>query len=170
MSGWVVPLFLAGVCVYGLIRKVDVYALFLEGAKEGLTTAVSILPPLVAVMTGAAMCRASGGLELLSTLLTPLLEKIHFPAEVLPLALLRPISGSGALGILEDILSTYGADSTVGRVASVLQGSTETTFYVIALYYGKAAGARTGRTLAAALTGDLVGCLASGFTVALFFG
>lgn len=170
MSHWIVPVFLTGVCLYGLIRRVDVFGLFLEGAAEGLKTAAAILPPLIAVMTGVAMCRASGVLELLSHLAAPVLQRVGFPAEALPLALLRPVSGSGALGMLESLLGAYGADSRIGRVASVLQGSTETTFYVMAVYYGRLKITKTGHTLPAALAGDLMGCLMSGIAVTLIFG
>ena len=170
MSHWIVPVFLTGVCLYGLIRRVDVFGLFLEGAAEGLKSAAAILPPLIAVMTGVAMCRASGVLELLSHLAAPVLQWIGFPAEALPLALLRPVSGSGALGMLESLLGAYGADSRIGRVASVLQGSTETTFYAAAVYYSGRGYRSLRYTIPAALCGDCCAAVLSVLAVRLFFG
>lgn len=166
----IIPVLIAGVLLWGLSRGVDVFRVFLEGAGEGLKTAVQILPALVLLLTAIAMFRASGSLEVLTHAVRPLAEGLGFPVEVLPLALLRPISGSGALALFEDILRNYGPDGFIGRVASVLQGSTETTFYTIAVYYGAVSVQRTRHTLTASLTADFVGFAASVFAVRLIFG
>ena len=135
MTSYIIPVIVAFILIYGLFKGVDVFDVFLQGAKEGLKTAVGILPALIALMTCVGMFKASGGLQVLTHALMPLTDALGAPKEVLPLALLRPISGSGALAALEDILREYGANSQIGRTASVLMGSTETTFYTIAVYY-----------------------------------
>ena len=135
---WMVPLAIAGIVGFGLLRGVKVFDLFVEGAKEGLTTAVNILPALVALVVAVGMFKASGGLDLLSFALEPIGKLLGLPREVIPLSLIRPISGSGAMAIFNDILRSHGPDSLAGRIASVMMGSTETTFYTIAVYYGAA--------------------------------
>ena len=124
----IIPLILCAIFLYGLLHGVNIFDSFLEGAKEGISTSFGILPALVALMTCIAMFNASGALDILTNALRPICEAIGFPPETIPLALLRPISGSGALAIYENLLSNYGPDSFVGKVASVMQGSTETTF------------------------------------------
>lgn len=170
MGDFILPMVIATILIIGLWRGVPLFDLFLQGAKEGLQVAVSILPALVALVTCVGMFKASGGLDLLTHALGPLFERIGLPQEVMPLALLRPISGSGALVIFEDILKGFGADSMIGRIAAVMMGSTETTFYTIAVYYSAAGIRKTGHTLPAALTADVTGFLASAFVVRLFFG
>jgi len=167
---YVVPAVMGGILLWSLIRRRKTFEIFCEGAKEGLGTAVRILPPLIAVMTAIGMFRACGALELFCQLLRPAMEGLGIPAEVLPLALLRPISGSGSLAVLEDILRQYGADSLIGRVASVLQGSTETTFYTIAVYFGATSVTRTRHTLPSALLGDILSIFISAWAVRLFLG
>ncbi|NIU78204.1 MAG: spore maturation protein, partial [Gammaproteobacteria bacterium] len=154
-SDWVFPLLIAGLLLVGLAGRVRVYESAIEGGREGLTVAVRIVPYLVAILVAVAMFRASGALDLLIAVVDPVSSRVGFPGEALPMALLRPLSGSGAFGVMSEILTTHGPDSFVGLLTSTLQGSTETTFYVLALYLG-AAGVRDGRhTLAACLTGDL---------------
>ena len=109
---------------------------FISGAKEGFGTATSVLPALISLMTAIGMFKASGALDMLTAAIRPLAQMVHIPPEVVPLAIVRPISGSGALAVFQDILKSYGPDSLIGQVASVMQGSTETTFYTIAVYYG----------------------------------
>lgn len=167
MTAYIVPIILAFVLLYGLWKGVDVFSVFIEGAKEGLKTSFSILPALVALMTCVGMFKASGGLDVLTHALSPVANSVGMPQEVLPLALVRPLSGSGALVVFEDILRDYGADSMIGRVAAVLMGSTETTFYTIAVYYG-AIGIRNSRhTLVCSLTADLTSFLFSAFLIRL---
>ena len=169
LTSYVVPAVIAFLLLYGLFRGVDVFSVFLDGAKEGLKTSVSILPALVALMTCVGMFKASGGLDVLVWALGPIARLVHAPEEIIPLALLRPISGSGALVIYEDILRSFGADSTIGRTASVMMGSTETTFYTIAVYFGAAHIKRTRHTLVCSLTSDLVGFLMSSLLIYLLF-
>ena len=168
ISSVVVIVLVFGVFAWGLYKKVDILSAFTEGAKENLKTAVGLLPTLTLLMLGVGMFRASGALEAVTGLAAPFIEKIGFPADCLPLALLRPISGSGALSILENILKEQGADSFTGRVASVLMGSTETTFYTIAVYFGATKVKKSRYALPAALAGDVTAFLMSALAVRLF--
>ncbi|HEX3026678.1 MAG TPA: nucleoside recognition domain-containing protein [Clostridia bacterium] len=170
IGSYVVPFVILVIVLAGLLKKENVFDLFLNGAKEGISTAVGILPALIALMTGIAMFRASGAFDLIVAGLSPLGKLLHFPSEVVPLALMRPISGSGSLSILEYLLKTYGPDSFQGRVASVLQGSTETTFYTIAVYYGSVNVSKTRHTVPSALTAEFVGFIMSILSVRLFLG
>jgi spore maturation protein SpmA len=170
VKAWLFPLLIAALLLVGLAGRVRVYESAIAGAREGLEVAVRIIPYLVAILVAVAMFRASGALDLLIRLLDPLTSLIGIPGEVLPMALLRPLSGSGAFGVMSEILTTYGPDSFVGLLASTLQGSTETTFYVLTLYCG-AAGIRDVRhALIACLTGDLAGLLGATAACHLFFG
>jgi spore maturation protein B len=169
VSNWIIPSTMAFILCYGLFKKVDIFQTFLEGAKEGITTSIQILPALVALMTGVGMFQSSGALDVLSNLLSPVTDLCSIPKEVIPLALLRPISGSGSLVVFEDLLSTHGAESMIGRIASVLQGSTETTFYTIAVYFSAAKISKTRYTLFCALAADLTGFIMSSVCVHLFF-
>ena len=170
LSSLVIPLLLAGVAVYGMGRRVDVYSALTHGAEEGLTVLLRIIPALVGLLTAVSMFRASGAMEWFSGLCAPVLELLGIPAETAPLMLVRPVSGSGALAVASDLLSTYGPDSYVGRVAAVMLGSTETTFYTIAVYFGAAGIHKTRHTVPAALTADFMGFFASALSVRLFFG
>ncbi len=170
LSSLVIPLLLAGVAVYGMGRRVDVYSALTHGAEEGLTVLLRIVPALVGLLTAVSMFRASGAMEWFSDLCAPVLELLGIPAETAPLMLVRPVSGSGALAVASDLLSTYGPDSYVGRVAAVMLGSTETTFYTIAVYFGAAGIHKTRHTVPAALTADFMGFFASALSVRLFFG
>lgn len=164
------PLMLAGITLYGIIKKVDVYDGIIAGAADGLGVLYRIVPPLIALLTAVAMLRASGFLELCAQWLSPLLTALGIPPETVALLLVRPISGSAALGVGADLISTYGPDSTVGRTAAVMLGSTETTFYTIAVYFGAAGIKRTRYAIPAALCADFVGFFAASFAVRLFFG
>lgn len=170
MTAWIVPLAVSGILLYGAARRVDIVSSFLTGAKEGLHTALAILPPLVLLLTVIGMLRASGGLDVLSGLLAPLFRLLGVPPETAPLALIRPLSGSGALAALEDALSAYGADSLAGRTAAVMMSSTETTFYTTAVYFGAVGVKRTRYAIPCALIGDLTGIIVSAWAVRLFFG
>lgn len=154
---YVIPAIIGIILIISLAKKLPSYELFIEGAEEGMKIVAGIFPPLVAVLTAAYMLRASGTLDLLISLLSPITRLI--PAEVLPLALIRPISGSGALGILTDTLNTYGADSQIGRIASVIMGSTETTFYCLCVYFAKTRVKHNLKALPFAAAGDIVGIL-----------
>jgi spore maturation protein B len=166
-GNYVIPLAIVIILFAGLLQRENVFTLFMDGAKEGIPIAVGILPALIALMTAIAMFRASGAFDLLSFAITPLCNTLHVPAQVVPLALMRPISGSGSLSLFENILRQNGPDSFAGRVASVLQGSTETTFYTVTVYYGSVGIAKTRHTLPAALSADFIGFVMSVVTVSL---
>lgn len=169
-QAWLIPLLIAGLLLVGVAGRVRVYESTVQGAREGLDVALRIAPYLVAILVAVAMFRASGALGLLISVLDPLTSRAGFPAEALPMALLRPLSGSGAFGVMAEILETHGPDSFVGLLASTLQGSTETTFYVLVLYLG-AARVQNGRfALACCLAGDLAGAIGATFACHLFFG
>ena len=170
LSAWAVPLLLAGIPLYGLARRVNVYAAFLEGARGGFETGIRIVPPLVAVLVALGMLRASGALDAAARLLAPLLDPLGVPASVLPLVVIRPLSGGAALGVVGDVLRAEGPDSYAGRLASVMCGSTETTFYVLAVYFGAVGITRYRHALPAALLADLAGFAASVVAVRFLFG
>ena len=172
MSPWVVPVLTVLFLGFGLIRRVPIYEAFIEGAKEGFHLAVRIIPYLVAILTAVGMFRASGAMDYLVNLIGPLTAWFGLPAEALPMALLRPLSGSGAYGVMAGIMETpgIGPDSYVGWLVSTLQGSTETTFYVLAVYFGAVQVKRARHAVAAALTADLVGISAAVFICSWLFG
>ena len=160
-KSWLLAGLVAFLLWFGVRRRVPVYEAAVAGGKEGLEVAIRIAPYLVAILVAVGMLRASGALDALVAFLEPLTAAVGMPAEALPMALLRPLSGSGAFGVMSEILNTHGPDSFVGLVTSTLQGSTETTFYVLALYLG-AARVRDGRhSLAACLVGDFCGLVAA---------
>jgi spore maturation protein SpmA/spore maturation protein SpmB len=167
---WLLPLLVLGFVAIGLLGRVRVYDVVVEGGKEGLAVAVRIAPYLVVILVAVAMFRASGALEMLIGALDPFTSAIGFPAEALPMALLRPLSGSGAFAVMAEAINTHGPDSFVGQLVSTLQGSTETTFYVLAVYLG-AVGVRDSRhILVACLAGDLAGFAAATAACHAFFG
>ena len=166
----IVPFTICGVALYGAFHRVDVYSSLVQGAGEGLSTLVRIVPSLVGLMTAVYMLRASGALELAAQALAPLLERVGLDPELLPLMLVRPISGSAALGVGAELISTYGPASRLGRTAAVMLGSTETTFYTIAVYFGAVGITRTRYAVPAALCADLTGFLAASWAVGLLFG
>ena len=135
-ANFILPAVICLIIIYGLYKNVDVFSAFTAGAKQGIQTSMNILPSLIALMTCIGMFQASGALDIITYGLHPVTEFLHIPNEIVPLALLRPLSGSGALSVFQNILNEHGPDSFVGRVASVMQGSSETTFYTIAVYYG----------------------------------
>jgi spore maturation protein SpmA len=157
LGGWFLPVFVAALLLIGLAGRVPVYERAIEGGREGLEVAVRIVPFLVMILTALAMLRASGALELLTGAIDPLTGPLGFPAEALPMALLRPLSGSGAYGVMVELMKTHGPDSFVGILVGVMNGSTETTFYVLTLYLGAARVRDARYILFACLTGDVVG-------------
>jgi len=167
LSELVVPALLCLVGVCGARRRVDVYGALTKGAEEGLTVLLRILPSLVALLSAVYM---SGAMEVLGRVLAPILTAAGIPPETAPLLLIRPISGSGALAVGSELMERYGVDSYVGRVAAVMLGSSETTFYTVALYYGAAGITKTRYTIPAALVADCVMFFLSAFAVRLFFG
>ncbi len=166
---YIIPLLILLIIGYGFAAIRDVYSAFTEGARQGLHLVVEILPALVGLMVAVSMLRASGAIELLAHSLAPVLSFVGLPAPVLPLVLLRPISGSASLGIVGDIFKNYGPDSYAGKVASVVMGSTETTFYTIAVYFGAVGIKDIRHTVTAALAADGVGMLVGIIICKLFF-
>lgn len=165
-----VPALMLAVALWGMHRRVDLWGTLVEGAGEGLRVTARIVPALVGLLTAVYMLRASGALELLGQALAPVLTKLGIPVETVPLLLVRPVSGSAALGVGADIINACGPDSFAGRTAAVMLGSTETTFYTVAVYFGAAKVTKTRYAVPAALCGDMVGFLAAGMAVRLFFG
>lgn len=157
ISAFAVPLLIISFIAFGFIKKVPVYDCFIDGAKDGLQSIVGIITPLIGLMVAINMFRTSGTLELLAKLLAPILDFTGLPADVLPLAILRPISGSASTAIVTDIFKNAGPDSLAGKIASVMMGSTETTFYTIAVYFGSVGIKNVRHTLTAALAADFTG-------------
>ena len=161
ISIWAVPVMLVGIALAGIVRKVKVYDVFIDGAKEGFEVAVKIIPFLVGILVAIGMFRASGAMELLLSALRPVASATGFPADLIPLAILRSLSGSGSLALTTDIIKTQGPDSLLGRMAATMYGSTETTFYVLAVYFGAIGVRRTRHAVPAALIGDVVAAIAT---------
>lgn len=166
-SVFILPLILVGFPVYGLVKRVPVYEVFVEGAKEGFTTAVRIIPYLVAILFAIGMFRASGAMDFLIDGLRPVLSLIAVPPEIIPMAITRPLTGSGSTAVLAEMVRTYGADSPFVKMAAVLYGSSETTFYVIAVYFGAVNIRKTRHALPAGLIADLAGVLLAVYVVKL---
>lgn len=169
--GALLPGLLMGlVGLYGLHRNVDVFDALVQGGKQGLQVVVRILPALVCLLPAMGMLRASGALEAFTALLSPLLHLLGIPPETVGLMLLRPFSGSGALAIGSELMAQHGPDSLIGRTAAVMLGSTETTFYVLAVYFGAAGIQKSRHALPAALCADLAGFVAAAWFTRLFWG
>ncbi|HEX6099885.1 MAG TPA: spore maturation protein [Thermoanaerobaculia bacterium] len=145
----------------GMIRKVKVYDVFVDGAKEGFDVAIKIIPFLVGILVAIGMFRASGAMELLTASLQPVMNATGFPAELMPLAILRTLTGSGSLAFTTDLIKTHGPDSVIARMAATMYGSSETTFYVLAVYFGAVSVKKTRHAVPAALIGDLVAAIAT---------
>ncbi len=172
ISPWIIPSLMLGFLVFGIIRRVRIYEVFVEGAKEGFQVAIRIIPFLVAILVAVGMFRASGAMDTMVNLLGAWTQKIGLPAEALPMALLRPLSGSGAYGIMASIINdpAIGPDSYTGYLVSTLQGSTETTFYVLAVYFGAVQIRRIRHALPAALTADFIGIIAAVIICSTLYG
>ncbi len=169
---WIVPGLTLGLLSFGLLRKIKIYEVFVEGAKEGFQVAMKIIPFLVAILVAIGMLRNSGAMALAIDILSPITSRVGLPAEVLPMALMRPLSGSGAYGLLAETISNpaIGPDSYMGYLVSTLQGSTETTFYVLAVYFGAVQIRKTRHALAAGLTADLAGIIAAVMACSYLYG
>lgn len=169
MTELIVPLILGSVALCAAAKRVDVYSTLASGARDGLDILLRIFPNLVALLTAVSMLRASGALELLAQGVGGILGKLGIPEQTLPLMLVRPFSGSGALGLGAELIETYGPDSPVGRTAAVMLGSTETTFYTVAVYFGAVGVTKSRYAIPAALVADLTGFLAASWAVRLLF-
>ncbi len=161
VSNLAMPLVILIIVTYGMIEKNKVFDDFLEGAKEGMGIVFSILPTLVGLFIAIGALRSSGILDIIIRLVMPFLDIIHFPSEIMPLAMLRPISGSGSIAVATDIMKTYGVDTTIGKIASTIMGSTETTLYTIAIYTSSVKIKKTRFVLIACLAADVIGMLVS---------
>jgi spore maturation protein B len=161
VSRWAIPGLISFFLLLGCVRRVPVYEAFIEGAAEGFTTAVRIIPYLVAMFVAIKIFRVSGAMELLAHAVSPFLRLFGAPVEVLPLAIMRPLSGSSAFGLATELIKTYGPDSFVGRLASVMQGSTDTTFFVLTVYFGSVGVRRFRHAVILGLLADLSGLIAS---------
>ncbi len=170
LSFFVIPLIVVGFPLYGLYKRVPVYESFVEGAKEGFQVAVRIIPYLVAILFAIGMFRASGAMDFLVAALEPVLSLIGFPGEVLPMAIVRPLTGSGSAGLVVDMINQYGEDSIFVKMAAVMFGSTETTFYVIAVYFGAVNIKKTRHAISAGLTADIAAMIIAVWVVRLLFG
>jgi len=169
-ANWTVPALIAAILMFGWVRGAKVYDSLVTGAKEGFQVALRIIPYLVAILVMVGMLRAAGGIDLLVRYLGPVTAGVGMPAEALPMALLRPFSGSGAYGVMAAIMEQHGPDSFIGYMVSTFQGSTETTFYVLAVYFGAVGVRRTRHALPACLLADLTGIIAAVAIVNLLFG
>lgn len=169
VSSFLLPLLLSGAGLFGLWRRTDVYAALTRGAEDGLRVLLRVLPALAALLPAIAMFRASGAMDALAQCLAPLLAPLGIPPEVAPLLLTRPLSGSGALAVSGELIRAYGPDSQIGRVTAVTLGSTETTFYTVAVYFGAAGIRRTRHAIPAALAADVTGFLVAAWSVRLLF-
>src|SRR5437016_5479289 len=170
ISLWAIPVLLVGIPLIGMIRRIKVYDVFIEGAKEGFQVAVRIIPFLVGILVAIGMFRASGAMDMLTDALRPMLSRTIFPAELFPLAVLRTLSGSGSLALTTDMIKRYGADSLFGRMAATLYGSSETLFYVLAVYFGAVGVKKTRHAIPAGLVGDTVAAIVAVAVCAWMFG
>ena len=161
ISLWAIPVLLVVIPLVGMIRKVKVYDVFVDGAKEGFDVAIKIIPFLVGILVAIGMFRASGAMDLLTAALRPVTEATNFPAELVPLAILRTLTGSGSLAFTTDLIKTHGADSLIARMAATMYGSSETTFFVLAVYFGAVQVKKTRHAVPAALIGDVVAAIAT---------
>lgn len=170
LSVFVIPAIVVGFPLYGLYKRVPVYENFVEGAKEGFQVAVRIIPYLVAILFAIGMFRASGAMDALVEVLNPVLSLVGFPGEVLPMAIVRPLTGSGSAGLVAEMIQQYGEDSLFVKMAATMFGSTETTFYVVAVYFGAVNIKKTRHAVPAGLTADFAAMLFAVWIVRLLFG
>ncbi|SHF57914.1 spore maturation protein [Ornithinibacillus halophilus] len=170
VSSWLIPCFILIVLVVATWKKIPAYELFVEGGKEGVKMAFSLLPFLVGMIVSISILRSSGALEAFIHFISPFLSFIGIPPDIIPLALVRPISGTAALGMTTELIDTHGPDSFIGRLASTMQGSTDTTLYILTVYFGAVGIRKMGYALKVGLLADLVGIIASIIIVTLIFG
>jgi len=161
ISAWAIPVIIVFIPLFAAYRKVPVYEAFTEGAKDGFDTAIRIIPHLVGMMVAITVFRASGAMDLVIGLMRPFLDWIGIPGEVLPLAILRPITGAGSLAYTTDLIGQFGPDSLIGRMASTIQGSTDTTLYVLTVYFGAVGIRKSGYALKVGLISDAIGFIAA---------
>lgn len=170
VSLWLIPMMIGFILLYGTYKRVPTYESFVEGGKEGITIAFSIIPFLVGMLVAITVFRASGALEFFVEFLRPVLQIIGVPPEIIPLAIIRPISGTAALGMTSDMIATHGPDSFLGRLASIVQGSTDTTLYIITVYFGAVGIKKMGDALKVGLLADLIGISVAIIMAGIVFG
>ncbi|MBE6023209.1 MAG: spore maturation protein [Cellulosilyticum sp.] len=169
-SDWIIPLIMVGIIVYGMLKDVNVFEAFIEGAKDGLKVVLDILPTLIGLLVAVGMLRCSGALTALSKAISPMLSFSHFPSEVIPTLLLHTFSSSASTGLMIDLFKTYGPDSFIGRLVSITSGCTETIFYTMTVYYMIIKVKNSRYTLAGSLIATLSGILAAYYLTLKFFG
>lgn len=169
VTAFILPSVIIGILLFGFMKGVPVFDAFIEGAKGGISTFFNLIPPILALIVMVSMLNASGALSVITRILSPLTGAVGIPEEVTPLCLLSPLSGSGSTAMFEKILAEYGPDSLAGRVASVIAGSTETTFYAVTVYFGAVGIKKTRHTLFASLCADMTSFIVSALTVQLLF-
>ncbi len=170
LSLWALPAILIMVLIAGIVKKVPVYEEFTDGAKEGFKIAIDIIPYLVAVIVGISMFRASGAVEIIANALAPVLEYCNIPADTIPLMIVRSLSGSGALGVFSDIASNLGPDAYATKLAAIMVGSSETTFYVLAVYFGSVKISKLRYAVIIGILADIIGIIAAVLVTNLMFG
>jgi spore maturation protein B len=161
ISVWAIPFLLLSIPLYGAAKKVKVYESFVEGAKGGFQMAIRIIPYLVAILVAVGMLRGAGAIDMLAHWMGPLLQRVGFPVEILPLAIMRPLSGSGSLGIVTELVKVHGPDSFIGRLAASAYGSTETTFYVLAVYFGSVGIKKARHAVISGIVADVTSLIAA---------
>ena len=161
ISSSIIPIVILGIVLYGVYEKKRVYDIFIEGAKDGINIVFNIFPTLVGIFIAVGALRSSGILDLIIDIIEPVMNQLNFPSQIIPLALIRPISGSASMGVATDIIKTYGVDSKIGTIASCIMGSTETTLYTIAVYTSCIKVKKIRFVLVAALIADIVGIVVS---------
>lgn len=169
MINYIIPLIVVTIIIYGIYKKVDIFDTFIDGVKEGMKLSINLFPTIFTMIIAITLITDSNIINYICNLLKPLFSRISFPTEVLPLALLRPISGSSSLVILNDILAKYGPDSFIGRLSSVMQGSTDTTIYIISMYFASIGIKKTRYSLIVGLLADLLSVIISFIMVNIFF-
>lgn len=170
ISTWLIPCFILLVLITATVKRIPAYELFVEGGKEGIKMAFSLLPFLVGMIVAIAILRSSGALEAFVHFISPALVFVGIPPEIIPLALVRPISGTAALGMTTELIGSHGPDSFIGRLASTMQGSTDTTLYILTIYFGAVGIKKMNYALKVGLLADLIGILASVLIVTMIFG
>ena len=170
LSKFAIPFMIVGIIIYGVSKGIKVYESFIEGAKDGFSTAVRIIPSFVAMLVAIGIFRESGAMNLLIKLITPVIEIFQIPGEVVPMIIMRPLSGSGAQGIMSELATNYGPESLLARTSAVMMGSSETTFYVLAVYFGSVSIKKQRHALSAGLIADLAGLISAVYITKLFFG
>lgn len=170
ISNYIIPLIILTILLYATYKKIPTYEKFVEGGKEGVSLAISLLPFLLGMIVSISIFRASGALDAFVSFIEPVLNFLHIPSEIVPLAITRPISGTASLGVVTDIIKNEGPDSFIGRLASTMQGSTDTTLYILTVYFGAVGIKRMGDALKIGLIADLIGIIVSIIIVYLLFG